>query len=77
MNISTVTEDRVCLFNTKSNNVAAYCNHHHCGMTVKQMKCKQCLQKQCWHLERNEEHKWWKQRAEKKEMRKARKTKYM
>ena len=45
-------------------------------MTVKQIKCKQCLQKQCWHLEKNEKHKWWAQRAEKKEMRKARKAKY-
>ena len=32
-------------------------------MTVKQMKAKGCLQKQCWHLVKNEQHQYWKQRA--------------
>jgi hypothetical protein len=31
-------------------------------MTVKQMKAKGCLQKQCWHLIKNENHQYWKQR---------------
>jgi hypothetical protein len=62
-----------CLFNTCSNNVAAYCKHHHCGMTVKQMKCKNCLGKQCWYLQKNEEHPYWKQREVAKQKRKNRK----
>jgi len=51
-----------CLFNSYSNNCCAYCKHHHCSMTVKQMKAKGCLQKQCWHLVKNEQHPYWKQR---------------
>lgn len=62
-----------CLFNTCSDNVAAYCRYHHCGMTVKQMRCKNCLQKQCNHLVKNEDHNWWKQREATKQKRKARK----
>ena len=34
-----------CLFNTNSNNVAAYCRYHKCYMTVRQMRCKECLKK--------------------------------
>ena len=52
-----------CMFNSYSNNCCAYCKHHHCYMTVKQMKAKGCLQKQCWHLVKNENHQYWKQRA--------------
>lgn len=62
-----------CLFNTCSNNVAAYCKHHHCGMTVKQIKAKNCLGKQCWYLQKNESHEWWKQREITKQKRKERK----
>ena len=69
-------ERKMCIFGTESSNVAGYCKLHDAYMTVKQIKCKSCLQKQCWHLERNYDHKWWAQRAEKKEMRKARKAKY-
>ena len=63
----------VCMFNTQSNNIAGYCKHHHCGMTVKQIKCKNCLQKQCWYLIKNERHEWWMQRANVKQKRKERK----
>ena len=65
----------MCMFNTQSNNVAGYCKHHHCGMTVKQIKCKNCLQKQCWYLVKNEQHSWWAQRSDIKQKRKARKEK--
>lgn len=64
---------KTCLFNTQSNNVVAYCSYHHCGMTVKQMKCKECLQKQCYYLKKNEEHQYWKQREMVKQKRKSRK----
>lgn len=62
-----------CLFGTCSDNVAGYCRYHHANMTVKQIRCKNCLQKQCRHLVKNEEHAWWKQRAATKQKRKARK----
>lgn len=62
-----------CLFNTNSNNVAAYCKYHHCGMTVKQMKCKNCLGKQCHYLVKNETHDYWRQREVQKQRRRERK----
>ena len=64
---------KACLYNTYSDNVAAYCKLHHCNMTVKQMKCKNCLSKQCWHLVKNENHDWWRQREVAKKKRKDRK----
>jgi hypothetical protein len=42
-------------------------------MTVKQMKAKSCLQKQCWHLIKNETHQYWRQREVVKQKRKYRK----
>lgn len=62
-----------CLFNTRSDNVVGYCRHHHASMTVKQMKCKNCLQKECRHLVKNEEHQYWRQRELVKQKRKNRK----
>ena len=62
-----------CLFNSYSNNCCAYCRHHNCSMTVKQMKAKGCLQKQCWHLVKNEQHPYWRQRETTKQKRKDRK----
>ena len=62
-----------CLYGTCSDNVAAYCKLHGRCMTVKQMRCKNCLQKECWHLEKNEDHPYWKQREIMKQKRKARK----
>ena len=62
-----------CLFHSESNNVAAYCRYHNCGITVKQMRCKNCLQKECRHLVKNEEHQYWRQRELIKQKRKQRK----
>ena len=61
------------LYNCYSNNCCAYCKLHKCSMTVKQMKMKECLQKQCWHLEKNEDHAYWRQRESMKAKRKSRK----
>lgn len=61
------------LFNGYSNNCCAYCKLHQCAMTVKQMKAKECLNKQCYHLVKNEAHQIWKQRARTKALRKERK----
>lgn len=68
---------KTCLFNTRSDNVAAYCRYHKCNMTVKQIRCKNCLGKNCWYLVRNEEHSWWKQRETMKKKRKDRKETLM
>lgn len=62
-----------CLFNTCSNNVCGYCNYHRCHMTVKQLRCKNCLGKNCKHLVKNEAHTYWKQREVTKQRRKKRK----
>lgn len=51
-----------CLFGTCSDNVAGYCKRHQKYMTVKQIRGKNCLGKECWHLEKNETHDWWRQR---------------
>jgi hypothetical protein len=42
-------------------------------MTVKQMRAKNCLQKQCRHLVKNENHQYWRQRDLVKQKRKDRK----
>ena len=62
-----------CLYHTYSNNTAAYCKLHNCNLTVKQIKGRECLKKQCWHLDRNENHAWWKQREATKQKRKQNK----
>lgn len=51
------------IFGGRPNNPAAYCAFHHGALTVKEMKRKGCLGKQCWHLQKNEQHEYWKQRA--------------
>ena len=50
-----------------------YCHLHHKHLTVKQLRQHNCLQKQCFHLQKNEEHNWWKQRENTKQKRMARK----
>lgn len=62
-----------CLFHTQSDNVAGFCRHHNCAVTVKQMKHKNCLQKECRYLIKNEKHQYWQQREMTKQKRKARK----
>ena len=61
------------LYNGCSDNCCAYCKLHQCSMTVKQMRLKECLQKQCWHLVKNEEHGYWRMRESMKQKRKIRK----
>lgn len=65
-----------CLFNTCSDNVAGYCRYHKKCMTVKQIRTKQCLQKQCGCLIKNEDHQYWHQREVQKAKRKARKERF-
>ena len=65
---------KMCLYNTPSNNVAAWCTHHKCGITVKQMRSKECLKKQCHYLKKNENHEYWQQRERLKQKKKAKRA---
>lgn len=51
-----------------------YCKRHSRYLTVKMLRQHDCLNKQCYHLVKNEEHKWWQEREHKKALRKARKV---
>lgn len=61
------------LYNNYSDNCCAYCKLHQCAMTMKQLRKKECLKKQCWHLDKIKEHPVWKQREHMKKLRKERK----
>jgi hypothetical protein len=51
-----------------------YCWHHRAALTARTLKCHECLNKQCNALQKYEEHDYWRQRAQRKELRKARKN---
>ena len=53
--------------------VIGYCKHHRAALTARTLKCHECLNKQCHALQKYENHDFWRQRAQKKELRKARK----
>ena len=55
------------------NRAVGYCHFHKAALTVKTMKCKECLKKQCDAIEKYDEHDFWRQHAQKKDLRKARK----
>lgn len=65
-----------CLYGTESDNVCAYCRRHQKGLTVRQVRKKECLTKNCWYLVKYEQHEWWNQRRLTKERRKANKITY-
>ena len=54
------------------NRAVGYCHFHKAAMTVKTMKCHECLKKQCDAFKKYEEHDFWRQHEQKKELRKAR-----
>lgn len=49
------------LNNAYARSPCAYCKLHKCSLTVKQVRQKECLSKNCWHLVKYE-HAWWLQR---------------
>lgn len=53
-----------------------YCKYHGTALTVRTMKCHKCLSKQCNALIKYENHDYWRQRAQKKEWKKANKERY-
>lgn len=65
-----------CLYGTESDNVCAYYRRHQKGLTVRQVRKKECLKKNCWYLVKYEQHEWWNQRRLTKERRKANKITY-
>ena len=55
------------------NKAVGYCHYHKAALTVKTMKCHECLKKQCDALKKYEEHDFWRQHEQKKQLRKMRK----
>lgn len=56
------------------NKACGFCIRHDCYLTVKMLRQHDCLQKQCYHLIKNDNHSWWKQRAMTKAKRQGRKN---
>ena len=52
-----------------------YCKRHGTVLTVRTLKCHECLNKQCRALEKYESHDYWRQREQKKILKKAKKIK--
>jgi hypothetical protein len=55
------------------NKAVGYCHYHCAALTVKTLKGHNCLGKQCNALKKYEDHDFWRQHEQKKELRKARK----
>ena len=55
------------------NKAVGYCKRHGCYLTCNTLKKHECLRKQCHHLDKKEEHEYWRQRELKKAMKKAHK----
>jgi hypothetical protein len=53
--------------------VVGYCKYHKTALTVRTLKCHECLKKQCNALEKREEHDYWRQHEQKKQWRKSKK----
>lgn len=51
----------------------AYCKRHGCHLTCNTLKKRECLGKQCHFLDKHEEHDYWRQRAQKKALKKVNK----
>ena len=60
------------LYNTVARSPCAYCRLKNCSLTAKQVKAKQCLSKNCFHLVKYD-HEFWKQRERIKAKKKANK----
>jgi len=61
------------LYNGESDRCCAFCKRHGVAMTVKQMKKKECLKVNCWHLVKYPEHPYWQYRESVKRNKKKRK----
>lgn len=52
----------------------AYCKYHKCHLTPKMVRQHECLNKQCFHMVKNEGHDWWRHRSAMKAKRKAKRS---
>jgi hypothetical protein len=68
-----IGEMKLTLNGTYSNNCCGYCRRHGTSLTVKQLRGRECLKKNCWYLVKYTEHPWWHQREVLKEKKKKRK----
>ena len=59
----------------KKSNCVAYCKKHRCYLTIIHLKNMSCLQKQCKYLVKEDNHKFWIERAERKKRKKDNKVK--
>lgn len=48
-----------------------YCKRHGCHLTCNTLKKHECLRKQCHFLDKHEENDYWRQREQKKALKKA------
>ena len=55
------------------NKAVGYCYHHCAALTTKTLKAHNCLGKQCNALKKYEDHDFWRQHQQRKDLRKARK----
>lgn len=62
------------LNNKYARSPCAFCKLKHCSLTWRQIKSKECLRKQCFHLVKYPNHEIWKQRELTKQKKKAKKT---
>ena len=60
------------LYNTQARSPCAYCKKKCVSLTWKQVKTKECLKKNCWHLVKYD-HEVWRQRELTKAKKKANK----
>ena len=61
------------LYGTVARSPCAYCTKHQVSLTVKQIKKRKCLSKECWYLKKYD-HEFWRQRNILKAKKKARKA---
>jgi hypothetical protein len=54
-------------------NACGYCHLHRVTLSVKQLRGRECLRKQCRHLVPWKQHPYWEQRAREKERKEQRK----
>ena len=72
---NTTDDRRNTLYGTLANaaKICGYCKKHKTGVTVTQLKRKQCLKKQCSALKRYPDHPFWEQHEQMKKLRLKRK----
>ncbi len=61
---------RKTLFRGKSTNLCGWCYYHDKGLTVRQMRLKKCLSRQCNAFKKFPEHMYWQQREAAKKVKK-------